>query len=332
MTKLTLAIVQAAPVPLAFDASIAKAAELAARAVADGAQVVAFGETFIGGSPLWLDESPGSALWDHAGTKTLHRILLERAIVVGDPRLAQMQELADANDAIVSIGAHERVRSSLYNSQLTFRPGLPPLTHRKLVPTHGERLLWARGDGSSLGVHKASFGNVGSLICWEHWMPLARAAMHNQTEAVHVAAWPTLREMYAIASRHYAFEGRCFVLAAGLVQHHDDFADSLRGTGDDGSAKELIAAMPKHQLNAGQSMIIGPDGRVIAQAGANEETLIAEVDLDEIGMALTSLDTDGHYSRPDIFELQVNAAEQRGVHWALDVAPDSITIDAGIAN
>lgn len=318
MTKIALAIVQAAPVPLCFDASIAKAVSLATLAVADGAQAIAFGETYIGGYPLWLDEAPGSAQWDHPGSQSLHRIMLERAVVAGDDRLAPLQDLADASDVVISIGTHERVRSSLYNTQLTFRPHLPPLTHRKLVPTHGERLIWARGDGSTLQVHEASYGNVGSLICWEHWMPLARAAMHNQAEAVHIAAWPTVREMYAIASRHYAFEGRCFVLAAGLVQHRDDFEQGLRDVDDGGAAAELIAAMPDGQLNKGRSMIAGPDGRVIAQAGEGEETLIAEVDLAEIGAALTSLDTDGHYSRPDIFELRVNTAEQPGVRWARD--------------
>jgi nitrilase len=316
MSTLKIAVVQAAPVPLDFDGSIAKATALSARAVADGAKVIAFGETFIGGYPLWLDEAPGAAQWEHPGTRSLHRVMLERAIVPGDPRLAPLQELADSRDAIISIGAHERVRNSLYNSQLTFRPGQAPLTHRKLVPTHGERLIWARGDGSTLQVHQAAYGNVGNLICWEHWMPLARAAMHNQGEVVHVAAWPTVREIYAIASRHYAFEGRCFVLAAGLVQNRDDFEQGLRGIGDGGAAAELIATMPSGQLNKGQSMIIGPDGGVIAHAGEGEETLIAEVDLAEIGAALTSLDVDGHYSRPDIFELQVNTAQQPGVRWA----------------
>ncbi len=316
MTKITVAVVQAAPVPLCFDASIAKATSLSAQAIVDGARVIAFGETFIGGYPLWLDEAPGSAQWDHPGTQSLHRMMLERAVVAGDARLAPLQDLVDSSDAVISIGMHERVRSSLYNAQLTFRRGQAPLTHRKLVPTHGERLIWARGDGSTLQVHQAPYGNVGSLICWEHWMPLARAAMHNQTEAVHVAAWPTVREMYAVASRHYAFEGRCFVLAAGLVQHREDFEQGLRDAADGGAAAALVAAMPDGKLIRGQSQIIGPDGRVIAQAGDDEETLMAEIDLSEIGAALTSLDTDGHYSRPDVFELRVNTAEQPGVRWA----------------
>lgn len=313
--QLPVAICQSSPIPLHFADGIAKAERLARQAIADGARLVAFGETFLGGYPLWLDEAPGAALWDHPGTKALHRILLEQAVVANDERLLPLQELCDATGAVISIGTHERVRQSLYNNQMTFRPGLPVLDHRKLVPTHGERLVWMRGDGSTLGVHQAEWGKVGSLICWEHWMPLARAAMHNLGESVHVAAWPTVREQYAIASRHYAMEGRCFVLAAGLVQTKADLIDGLERVGDDAAARELIEAIPTEILNRGGSLIAAPDARIIAQAGESAETLLAELDLGEIGQGLASLDTDGHYSRPDVFELSVNTRSMMGVNW-----------------
>jgi nitrilase len=315
MTKLDVAVVQAAPIPLDFAGGIEKAVRLAREAIDSGARVVAFGETFLGGYPLWLDEAPGAALWDHPGTKALHAIMLEQAVVPNDERLLPLQELADASGAVISIGAHERVRRSLVNNQLTFRPGLPVLDHRKLVPTHGERLIWARGDGSTLGVHQAEWGRLGRLICWEHWMPLARAAMHNLGEDVHVAAWPTVRESHAIASRHYAMEGRCFVLAAGLVQVKDDLLDGLERVGGDAAARELLEAIPGDVLNKGGSLIAAPDTRVIAQAGEGEETLLAELDLGEVGAGLANLDTDGHYSRPDVFELTVDTLAKDGVRW-----------------
>ncbi|MFZ1742923.1 MAG: carbon-nitrogen hydrolase family protein [Pontixanthobacter sp.] len=315
MTKLAVAIVQAAPIPLAVGDGISKAVDLAAKAIKDGAKLVAFGETFLGGYPVWLDEAPGAALWDHPGTRALHRLMLENAIIENDERLLPLQELCDAHDACISIGAHERVRSSLYNNQLLFRPGQDPLPHRKLVPTHGERLIWMRGDGSTLGVHQAGWGKVGNLICWEHWMPLARAAMHNLGEAVHVAAWPTVREEYALNSRHYAFEGRCFVLAAGLVQRKADLFDGLERAGGDADAKALLEFIEADVLNKGGSFIAAPDSRVIAQAGEREETLHAELDLSEIGQNLAPLDTDGHYSRPDVFELSVDTRAKDGVKW-----------------
>jgi nitrilase len=315
MIKLPVAVVQAAPVPLDFQGGIDKALLLAREAVESGAKVVAFGETFLGGYPLWLDEAPGAALWDHPGSKALHRIMLEQAVVANDERLLPLQELANASGAVISIGAHERVRRSLVNNQLTFRPGLPVLDHRKLVPTHGERLIWARGDGSTLGVHQAEWGRFGSLICWEHWMPLARAAMHNLGEDVHVAAWPTVRESHAIASRHYAMEGRCFVLAAGLVQTKDDLLEGLERVGGDVAARELLEAIPTEVLNRGCSLIAAPDTRVIAQAGEGEETLFAQLDLAEVAEGLANLDTDGHYARPDVFELSVDTRAKGGVSW-----------------
>ena len=307
------ALVQAAPIPLAIGDGINALLDHVARAVDAGAEIVAFGETFLGGYPLWLDEAPNAALWDHRGTQALHAILLDQALRRDDPRLEPLQQLVDAANILVSVGAHERVRSSLINTQYLFRPGLPPLLHRKLVPTHGERLIWSRGDGSTLGVHEALWGNVGALICWEHWMPLARATMHHAGEAVHVAAWPTVRPMYRIASQHYAFEGRCFVLAAGTVQHRADLLAGLERVGGDADARALILGIADAQLQFGGSCIIAPDGNILVEAGPGPDLLVADLDLEAIDRGLTALDTDGHYARPDIFELRVDRRPRMGV-------------------
>lgn len=311
----TVAVVQAAPIPLCIDKGIEQALSFVSEAADQGAKLIAFGETFLGGYPIWLDEAPGAAVWDHPGTKALHRIVMKQAIVENDCRLSPLQELVDERDLIVSIGAHERVRSSLYNNQMIFRAGAKPLHHRKLVPTHGERLIWNRGDGSTINVHETGFGNIGNLICWEHWMPLARAAMHNLQEDVHIAAWPTVRETYAIASRHYAFEGGCHVLAAGTVLHRADLLNGLNAVGGNDDASELLNQLPDQQLQFGGSMIIGPDGSIICEAGSTETILYAEIDLNLNDEAKTALDTDGHYSRADIFELKIDTAPKPGIMW-----------------
>lgn len=144
-------------------------------------------------------------------------------------------------------------------------------------------------------------------------MPLARAWMHHQRETVHVAAWPTVREMYAIASRHYAFEGRCFVLAAGTLLHRRDLLEGLDLAGGDADARALFETLPDTQLQFGGSMIVAPDGTVMAQAGTREEMLVAEIDLGQIDRELAALDTDGHYARPDVFELSVDRRAKSGV-------------------
>lgn len=274
---------------------------------------MAFGECFVGGYPLWFDHAPGAAMWNAPGTKALHRILLEQALLADDARLAPIQALSDKTGLLISFGAHERVRSSLYNTQFLILPGAPPLLHRKLVPTHGERLLWARGDGSTMDVHDAGWARIGSLICWEHWMPLARAAMHNAGETVHVAAWPSVNDAHLLASRSYAFEGRCFVLAAGTIQTRTQLIEGLLLAGGDPDAEALFASVPNGTLQAGGSAIIGPDGRIVAQAGQDEELLLADLDLDAIGAELATLDVDGHYSRPDVFQLLVDRRSTIGV-------------------
>jgi nitrilase len=220
------AIVQDSPLPLAIDAGIERAVDHVKRAIETGAKVIAFGETFLGGYPAWLEHVPAPTLWEHPGTRELHALLLKQAIRDNDPRFAQLQWAVDIAGVVVSIGGYARVRQSLFNTQFLFRPKQPVLLHRKLVPTPAERMMLGSGDGSTLEVHEAPWGKVGQLASGEHWMPLARAVMHHAGESVHVAAWPTVHDINLLASCHYAYEGRCFVLAAGTLQRKEDI---LRG-------------------------------------------------------------------------------------------------------
>ncbi len=300
-----MAAVQAAPVFLDRERSVEKAAALIAEAASGGARLVAFGETFIPGYPAWLDLCPGAAEWDSPRAKKAHARLMANAVTIPGPATERLGSAAREHGVVLSIGVHERVESgpghgTLYNTQILFDGnGAIVSRHRKLVPTHAERLVWGMGDGGGLRAVETPVGRVGSLICWEHWMPLARQAMHESAEAIHIAAWPTVREMYLVASRHYAFEGRCYVLAVGQIIAAGDLPQEMeRPAGLRGRERDLIVS--------GGSCIIGPDGAILAgPIEGREEILTADLDLARIDEESMALDVTGHYGRPDIFRMTI---------------------------
>jgi len=129
-------------------------------------------------------------------------------------------------------------------------------------------------------------------------MPLARMAMHNSGEHIHVAVWPTVHELHQLASRHYAFEGRCFVLAVGLMMPAKDLPRELR----DGAA---LQTSDGHWIERGGSAIIGPDSRyVLDPVFDREELLVSDLDLTQIDRELMTFDVSGHYARPDLFRFE----------------------------
>ncbi len=305
MEPLRVAIAQAAPCALDLPGTLEIIAGWARRAEDAGAGLVAFSETFIPCYPVWVDGGLFSQ-WDHGPAKELHAAYLAQSLEIGSPEEQRLAAIAADTGVAVAIGVSERAGRSMFNSLLVYDGRGQRVVHRrKLVPTHGERLVWRPGDAADLAPGLAAGAKVGGLICWEHWMPLPRQVLHDRSEEIHVAAWPHVREMYLVASRHFAFEGRCFVLAAGQILRRRDFspeswalaAPLLGGDGD------LIIG--------GGSAIIGPDGSLLAGPVSNEEALLV-ADLDPAWLARESLtlDTAGHYARPDLFRVEVDFARK----------------------
>jgi len=300
-----VAAVQAAPVLLDLERSVAKAERLIARAAARGATLVALGETWLPGYPAWLDLVPGAAFWDHPPMKAVHARLRANSVVIPGPVTRRLGRAARRHRVVLVVGVHEKVErgpghGTLYNTQIIFgTDGAILATHRKLVPTHAERLAWGPGDGGGLAAVEAGGARIGSLICWEHWMPLARQAMHESGEEIHVAAWPTVRDMYQVASRHYAFEGRCFVLAVGQILRARDLPRELE-------LPRELRGRPETLVASGGTCIIGPDGAFIAGPVFDREAIVvADLDLDRIAGESLALDVTGHYNRPDVFDFRV---------------------------
>jgi len=299
--SIRVAAVQAAPIHLDLNRSLQKAQALIAEAAALGAKLIVFGETFLPGYPAWLDCCRDVALWDHEPVKKVFARLRENSVVVPSETIDAIGRTARDQGVVVNIGVHERVmegagRGTLYNTMLTFgADGALLNKHRKIMPTHSERMIWGQGDGSSLRAVQTEVGRVGGLICWEHWMPMARQALHTSGEDVHVAAWPQVKEMNLVASRHYAFEGRCFVIACGSFMRASEIPAELE-------LMESLTQKPDALVLSGGSAIIAPDGKVIAGPVFKAKTILtADLDFSQIAEESLALDVTGHYFRPDIF-------------------------------
>ncbi len=301
-----VALIQARPVYYDLDACVAKAVSLIAEAANHGARLAAFGETFFPGYPAWLDCASDYARWDHPPTKQLYARLVANSLAVDSPQMRQLRDCAAQHAIVLVLGFNEKVtpgrgNRSLYNSIVTIdADGEIVNHHRKLRPTYTEQLVWAQGDGAGLSAVDTAAGRVGALVCWEHWMPHARQALHISDETIHIALWPAVKESHQIASRHYAFEGRTFVLAVGNIMPAADFPPELSLPPDLRDQAEALL------LNGG-SAIIAPDGEYLVAPVYNDETIIvADLDLSLIAQEQMTLDVTGGYARDDVFTFGVN--------------------------
>ena len=295
-----IAAVQASPVFLDREATVEKACALIAAAGREEARLIAFPESFIPAYPDWVWVVP-------SGRKNLldplYAELLAQSIVVPDESTRRLCEAARRAKAYVVIGLSElnaeSSATSMYNTLMYIGPDGEVLgKHRKLVPTGGERLVWAQGDGSTLGVYETPLGTLGGLICWENYMPLARYAMYAWGTRVYVAATWDHGEPWLSTLRHIAKEGGVYVIGACTSLRKDDIPDRL-------AFKELYD-QAKVWINPGDSVIVDPSGRIVAGPAHETETILyAQIDPKTMDGSKWILDVAGHYARPDVFNLSV---------------------------
>jgi nitrilase len=299
--KFKAAAVQAAPVFLDLDKTVDKSIALIEEAAANGASLIAFPETFIPGYPwfIWLD----SPAWGMQFVQRYH----DNSLVYGSPQAERLAKAAKDNNIMVVMGHSEKQGGSLYMGQWIIGPdGETIAMRRKLKPTHVERTVFGEGDGSDLTVFETGLGRVGALCCWEHLQPLSKYAMYAQNEQVHIAAWPSFSlyrggayalgpEVNNAASRIYAVEGGCFVIAPCAVVSKE-MIDTLCG---DDMKKQLLLQ------GGGFATIYAPDGQLMhAPLPETEEGLVyADIDLGMIALAKAAADPAGHYARPDVTRL-----------------------------
>jgi aliphatic nitrilase len=319
-----VAAVQAAPAFLDLDAGVAKAVRLIDEAAANGAKLVAFPETWLPGYPWWI--------WLGAPAWGIMRGFVSRyfdnSLAYDSPQADRLREAARRNGVHVVMGLSERDGGSLYIAQWIIGPqGETIAARRKLKPTHVERTVFGEGDGADLAVHATELGRLGGLCCWEHLQPLSKYAMYAQNEQVHVAAWPSFSlyvplanalgaEVNNAASRIYAVEGSCFVLAPCATVSPEMIAE-LCDTPD---------KQPLLHAGGGFTKIYGPDGTDIGTpiAPDQEGLVYAELNLGAISVAKAAADPAGHYSRPDVTRLLLNKRSNRAVE------PMALPIDSPV--
>ncbi|MBE0593234.1 MAG: nitrilase [Gemmatimonadales bacterium] len=305
MQTLKACVVQAGSVGGDTAATVAKAADLIAQCGERGAGLAVFPEAFIGGYPK------GANFSIHLGGRTPEGrqdfvSYWNSAIEVPGRETAAIGAAARAARIFVVMGVIERDGGTLYCTVLFFGPDGSLLgKHRKLMPTALERLCWGFGDGSTLTVVDTPWGKLGSVICWENYMPLLRAAMYGKQVALYCAPTADDRDSWAATMRHIALEGRCFVLSACQYLTLADFPPTMRN---------VLAQDPAEVLMRGGSMIVSPLGQVLAGPDFTGETILcAELDLDDVARGKFDFDATGHYARPDVFSLRVDERPQLAV-------------------
>lgn len=300
-----VAIIQRPPVLLDRSATIARAVQSIVEAAAAAAKLIILPELYIPGYPSWIWRlAPGK---DGSTIGQLHARLLANAVDIGAGDLKELCEAARTQEVIVVCGINECDRSrgggTLYNTVVTIGADGQILNrHRKLMPTNPERMVHGVGDASGLRVVDTSAGRLGTLICWENYMPLARYSLYAQGVEIYIAPTYDSGDSWIATMRHIALEGRCWILGSGTLLRGSDIPEDL-------PERERLFPDAAEWINDGDSVVIDPQGKIVAGPMRREAGILyADIDVGRVAPARRTFDVAGHYARTDIFQLQVHRA------------------------
>lgn len=307
-----IAIVQEAPILLDRKKTIKKAVKLSDQAASSDAELVVFPEAYISGYPSWIWRlRPGG---DWGTSEELHSRLLDSAVDIDAGDLKPLCDSAKNNKITIVCGLNEREsklsKATLYNTVVIIgKEGNILNRHRKLMPTNPERMVWGFGDGSGLNVVDTPTGRVGTLLCWENYMPLARYALYSQGVEIYIAPTYDSGDEWLGTMQHIAREGRCWVICSGVALTNSDIPADFPD-------RETLYPSTEEWINPGDSVVIAPGGEIVAGPMRKEQGILyAEVDSKRVGISKRDLDITGHYSRPDIFTLSVNTQTQSPIKF-----------------
>lgn len=303
-----VAVVQASPVFLDTDASLAKAMRLIADAASQDASLAAFGEAWLPGYPVHALTPADAELWWE-----LAAAYLDQAVDLNSAVIDALCSAARAANIDIVIGLAEKdstTRGSVY-STLVFigRDGQIFGRHRKLKPASQERGVWADGDVIGLQAYDRGYAHVTGLTSTDHQMVLPIYALAEHGAQIHVASWPGREPSSALSplamvshqhllSRAFAVQTGSYVLCAGCTLTPNDVPEKYR---------EFLT-----QELTGNSVIIDPRGEIIAGPAQGEQTIVADCSMNLIRAAKVAFDCAGHSSRRDLLKLSVEVEQDYG--------------------
>lgn len=296
--KVKVGVVQATPALFDIEKTVQLVIEWIEKGAAEGCELLLFPESFIPCYPRGLDFD---SIIGRRTEKSRNQWLeyWENSIETSSSYVDRISEAIRKAGIFVALGVTEResIGGSLHCALFYFdKQGKLIDKHRKLKPTGLERYIWAESDGSTLVSFDTEIGKIGGLICWENYMPLARMSMYQRGVEIYLAPTADSRESWQSTMLHIALEGRCFVLACNQFVRKSDYPERFQAD---------LAHEPDI-MSSGGSVIISPLGEVLAGPLWNQEGLLtAELDFSVLAKSKLDFDVVGHYSRNDVFKLEV---------------------------
>lgn len=295
-----VALVQAEPVMFDKKASLEKALEYIREAARQKPDLIVFPELFIPGYPIGMNFGFSMGKRTASGREDWKRYY-DASVVAGEAEFQALAEAAKKAGAYISLGFSERdvVGGTLYNSNVIFEPDGAYKVHRKLKPTGTERVVWGDANQDYFPVTETPWGPMGSLICWESYMPLARVALYQKGITIYLSPNTNDNPEWQATIQHIAIEGKCYFVNADMIVRKSSYPSDLHES-------EAVSQQPELVCRGG-SCIIDPYGHYVMEPVWDMETILyAELDMSLPAASKMEHDAVGHYARPDVLELIVH--------------------------
>ena len=295
-----LALVQAEPVLFDKQACLDKTVALIKEAAEQKAELIVFPELFIPGYPIGMNFGFSMGKRTEAGRQDWMRYY-NASLLAGGEEFQLLADLVKELGVYVSLGFSERdaVSGTLYNSNVIFEPDGSYKVHRKLKPTGSERVVWGDANQDYFPITETPWGPVGSLICWESYMPLARVALYQKGITIYISPNTNDNSEWQATIQHIAIEGKCYFINADMLVRKSSYPTDL-------NEKEAVDRLPEMVCRGG-SCIIDPYGHYLTEPVWDKETIIyADLDMTLPAACKMEHDAVGHYARPDVLQLIVD--------------------------